>query len=116
MIIDKDYIKSKFVKPYNIKEILLFIDEIDEEYNYEYKNIKIKVYYRKNKDILDINLIHTVLKRGSDIINHKSFKTQMNVLLKRVHGLLVRYTLFRNFIGIWRDKNQFSAEILSLCI
>jgi len=73
MIIDKDYIKSNFVSPYNIKEILLFIDEIDEEYNYEYKNIKIKVYYRKNKDILDINLIHKVLKRGTDIINHKNF-------------------------------------------
>jgi hypothetical protein len=72
-IINKNLIKSYFRSPYDIKEVLLYIDEIDDIFEYEYKNIKIIVYYKKKKDKLDINLIKRVVKRGSNIVKHKNF-------------------------------------------
>ena len=72
--INKNLIKSYFRSPYDIKEVLLYIDEIDDIFEYEFKNLKIIVYYRKKKDNLDIDLIKRVIERGTNIVKHKKFK------------------------------------------
>jgi len=66
-------LKSYFKEPYNIIEIINYIDEIDTIYEYTYKNIKAIVYYRKNKDDIDFNFIKRVINRGTNIIKNKSF-------------------------------------------
>jgi hypothetical protein len=76
-IIDKKLIKSYFTSPYDIKEVIVYIDEIDSIYEYEYNNIKILVFYRKKKDKLDINFIKKVIYRASSIIKHKKFKISL---------------------------------------
>jgi len=71
--IDKSSIKSHFRSPYNLPEVLSYIDEIDSIYEYEEHNIKIIVYYRKIKDNIDYDLIRRVVKRGNSIIKNKKF-------------------------------------------
>jgi len=73
-IIDKTLLKSYFKSPFNIKEIISYIDETDSIYEYEYLNIKVIVYYRKKKDNLNFDLINKVIKRGTLIIKDKNFK------------------------------------------
>lgn len=72
--IDKASIKSHFRSPYNLPEVISYIDEMDSVYEYEENNIKIVVYYRKAKDNPDFDLIRRVVKRGNTIIKNKKFK------------------------------------------
>lgn len=71
--IDRYRIKSYFKSPYNIRELLIYIDELDSKYEYKYKNINIIVYYRKHKDEPDFDLIRKVVMRGSEVISNKNF-------------------------------------------
>ena len=48
-MIDKEKFKAEFKGSYRIQEIIDYIDEITDEYHYEYKNLIIDVYYRKKK-------------------------------------------------------------------
>lgn len=70
-MIDKEKFKAEFKDPYKIQEIIDYIDEITDEYHYEYKNIIIDVYYRKKKDKLDIKKLERVVKRCQQIANEK---------------------------------------------
>ena len=72
--IDKTAIKSHFKSPYNLPEVISYIDEIDSVYEYEENNIKIIVYYRKTKDNPNFDLIKRVIKRGNTIVKNKKFK------------------------------------------
>jgi len=72
--IDRNIIKRYFISPYNIKEVIEYIDEIDDIYEYKYNNIEIIVYYRKNKDKIDYDLIRRVAKRGGDTLKNKKIK------------------------------------------
>lgn len=75
MIIDfyKNYLKTKFkeANEYYIPGLCNYIEEIDKIYEYKYKNISIRVYYRKNKDNINISLIKKVLERASFIYVNK---------------------------------------------
>lgn len=77
-MIDKEKFKAEFKGAYRIKEIIDYIDEITDVYHYEYKNLIIDVYYRKNKDRLDINKLQRVVMRCQQIANQKKvFKIRL---------------------------------------
>jgi len=69
----KNYLKTKFkeANEYYISGLSDYIEEIDNIYEYKYKNITIRVYYRKNKDNINISLIKKVIKRASFIYKNK---------------------------------------------
>ena len=75
---DKEKFKFEFSGFYKLKEVIDYIDEITDVYHYEYENLIIDVYYRKNKDKLDIKKIHRVLLRCHKIANQKKvFKIKL---------------------------------------
>ena len=74
---ERENLKSNFKGIYKIPEVISFINEITSIYNYKYENLIIKVYYRKNKDKINIPKIQRVIKRAFQVINnlrnHKIF-------------------------------------------
>lgn len=76
--LDKEKLKAEFTGIYRIKEIIDYIDEITDIYHYEYGNLIIDVYYRKNKDKLDTKKVQRVLMRCYKISNQKKiFKIKL---------------------------------------
>jgi hypothetical protein len=69
----KNNLKSYFKPPFDIKEIIDYIDKIDTILEYNYLNIKLIIYYRKNIDIFDINFIKRIIIRATKINNTKKF-------------------------------------------
>jgi len=63
-------LKTHFKGIYKIPEVINYIDEITDIYLYKYENIEIRVYYRKEKDEINIQKIHKILKRAYQITNN----------------------------------------------
>ena len=74
---ERENLKSNFKGVYYIPEVISFINEITSIYNYKYQNLITKVYYRNNKDKINIPKIQRVIKRAFQVVNnlnnHKFF-------------------------------------------
>jgi hypothetical protein len=74
---ERENLKSNFKGIYYIPEVISFINEITSIYNYKYQNLITKVYYRNNKDKINIPKIQRVIKRAFQVVNnlnnHKFF-------------------------------------------
>jgi hypothetical protein len=69
----KAKLKGYFKYPYDIQEVISYVNEIDIIYEFIYKNFTIIVYYRKNKDKIDFTFIKKVItERAYSIIKNKS--------------------------------------------
>ncbi len=79
----KSILRKKFnnTDEYNIPGISDYINEIDSIYEDEYKNIFIRVYYRKNKDNLNKTFIKQILRRGSHVYKENKRKIIIHLLL-----------------------------------
>jgi len=71
--ITKAKIRGYFKYPYDIKEVIDYVDEINQIYEFSYKNFKTIVYYRKDKDKIDFPFIRKVIERATKVINNKNF-------------------------------------------
>lgn len=63
-------LKTNFRGIYKIPEVINYIDEITDIYIYKYENIEIRVYYRKEKDEINIQKIHKILERAYRITDN----------------------------------------------
>ncbi len=70
---ERNMLKSHFKGIYRIPEIISYVDEITSIYTYKYENLVIYVYYRKNKDYLNISKIQRVIKRAYKVTDSKFF-------------------------------------------
>jgi hypothetical protein len=75
----KNNLKQYFRSPYNIKEVIDYIDNIDSIYKYSLNNIDIIVYYREGIDNIDKKLIIKTIKRGC-VIYKKEKKIIINLI------------------------------------
>lgn len=70
----KHNLKSNFKGEFNIKEVIDYIDNITDIYEFTDKNISVIIYYNKQKDNIDFDFIKRVIKRGTTIISNKLIK------------------------------------------
>ena len=70
---ERNMLKSHFKSIYRIPEIISYVNEITSIYTYKYENLVIYVYYRKNKDYLNISKIQRIIKRAYKVTDSKFF-------------------------------------------
>ena len=80
-------IKNNFKGVFNIKEVIDYIDNITDIYEFTDKNISVIVYYNKHKDDIDFDFIRRVIKRGTTVIRTKPIK--LILLLSSAKKILV---------------------------
>jgi hypothetical protein len=80
-------IKNNFKGVFNIKEVIDYIDNITDIYEFTDKNISVIVYYNKQKDNIDFDFIRRVIKRGTAVIRTKPIK--LILLLSSAKKILV---------------------------
>ena len=80
---ERNKLKSHFIGIYEIPEIISYIDEITNIYNYKYENLIIKVYYRNFKDKINIPKIQNVIKRAYKVVSNMN-----NIKIFNIHLIL----------------------------
>ena len=80
---ERNKLKSHFIGVYEIPEIISYIDEITNIYNYKYENLIIKVYYRNFKDKINIPKIQNVIKRAYKVVSNMN-----NIKIFNIHLIL----------------------------
>lgn len=70
----KNKLKSNFRDEFKIKEVIDYIDNITDIYEFSDKNISVIIYYNKEKDNIDFDFIRKVIKRGTTIVKTKPIK------------------------------------------
>lgn len=63
-------LKNNFKGNYNIPEVISYLNELTDIYNYKYKTLNTYVYYRFNKDTLNISRIQRIIKRSYKVITN----------------------------------------------
>ena len=82
----KNKLKSYFRDDFYIKEVVDYINDITDIFEYTNKNISVVVYYNKSKDKIDFKFIKRVIKRGVTVNKNKQIK--ITLLLTDVKKIL----------------------------
>ena len=77
------YLKKLLNDNYKIDGVLKYIDEIDDELILKEGFLIMKVYYRKNKDKIDINFLKKIMKRANEILKGKPMIINLILTLEK---------------------------------
>lgn len=67
----KNKIRNYFNPPYDIKEVVEFVDNIDSSFSYDFNNIKSVVYLNRTKNNFNLEFFKLVIQRASTIVKDK---------------------------------------------